>query len=346
MFVVRRGILVLAMLVLMVPVAALAQNQRGDQSERRNARGVFADSPLFWRTDWVLELYVKQITRYYNLNEDQEEYTRKLLSLKVKNFLETHERDVRALLAEYMEYQSSQELPDPQTAMDFARRAAPLARDIRREIFEGNMRWREVLDPEQRTKHDQDLRQMTMWFDNLEQGLERWKEGKVQPTDLPGRVGRQPNATNRIEDAWEYWLRNFIRSYKLNEGQQQTAYSILRELKAEAARYRETNKERFAEMEATLKSIRERTPKTDLAELAKYQAETARITRQRADLERPIVSLFDQLRSRVEAIPTVDQRKARQAELDRLRAAARRPHSTQPAVSQPAETQAATAASE
>ncbi len=340
---VARRMILLVTLALVLPAATFAQEKRDANPRPKEAGSILSGSPLFWRTDWVLELYVSQITRHYNLNKDQEEYTRKLLSARVKTFLEGHEREVRALMAEYMEYQSSQELPDAKAAQDFAKRAAPLAREIRKEILEGNMRWREVLDDQQRAKHDSDLKQMTLLFDNMEQGLERWKDGKVQPTDLPGRIGPRPNNTNKIEDAWDYWVRNFIRSYKLDEGQQQTAQSVLRELKAEATRYRDANKEKFTEMDASLKAIRERSPKTDPGDLAKYQEETSKIVKQKAELERPIAALFDQLRSRVEAVPTVDQRKARQSELDRIRAAARRPTS-QPVVagSQPTSKSAST----
>lgn len=323
---VRSLILALGLLAIACPVVTLGQ-ARKSTSERPARQGIFSGSPLFWRTDWVLDAYVGQITRHYNLNPEQEEYTRKLLGQRVKAFLQDHEREVRALMAEFMEYQLSQELPDPRAAQEFARKAAPLARDIRREIFEGNMRWREILDDQQRAKHDQDLRQMTNFFDGLEQGLERWKEGKVQPTDIPGRVGRARSIGQKPEDAWDYWVRNYIQSYKLDKGQQQTALSILRELKEEAARYRESNKDRFTEVETATRAIRERHPKTDPDGLKKYQEETAKVARQKAELERPITALFDQLRSRVEAIPTIDQRRARQAEIDRLRSAARRPAS-------------------
>ena len=235
-------------------------------------------------------------------------------------------------MSEYMEFQISQELPEPRTAQEFANKAGPLARDIRKEIFEGNMRWREILDDQQRAKHDEDLKKMTTFFDNLEQGLDRWKDGRVQPSDVPGRVGPRPaNFSHRPEDAWEYWVKNFIKSYKLDEGQQQTALSILRELKDEANRYRESNKERFAALEAEQKAVAARTEKTDADGLAKYREETARIRKQRVDLERPILALFDQLRSRVEAVPTIEQRKTRQAEVDRMRLASRRP-TTRPTI--------------
>lgn len=328
---VRRFVCSLALLALLGPALALGQQPRQNDGNAPR-QGIFSGSPLFWRTDWVLDAYIGQITRYYNLNKEQEEYTRKLLNQRVKVFLQEHEADVRSLMSEYMEFQISQELPDPKTAQEFANKAAPLARDIRKEIFEGNMRWREILDDQQRAKHDEDLKKMTSFFDNLEQGLDRWKDGRVQPTDVPGRVGPRPsNLSHKPEDAWEYWVKNFIKSYKLDEGQQQTALSILRELKDEATRYRESNKDRFAALEAEQKAVTERSEKTDADALAKYKEETAKIRKQKVELERPILALFDQLRSRVEAVPTVEQRKARQAEVDRVRLASRRP-TTRPVV--------------
>jgi hypothetical protein len=348
---VRRYALLLTVAIVW-PATLWAQDGKNDGNNKPKDMGtIFSGTPLFWRTDWVMDFYASQITRYYNLNKEQEDYTRKLLSQKVKTFLQEHERDVRALMAEYMEYQISQELPDPKAAQDFARRAAPLAQDIRREIFDGNLRWREILDDQQKAKHDLDIKQLTMFFDGLEQGLDRWKQGRVQPTDMPGRIGPNPSTLgSKIEDAWDYWVKNFILSYKLDEGQQQTAYSVLRELKDEAARYREANKDKLTELQTALKAITQRVPKTDPEELAKYQEETARVAKQRTDLERPITALFDQLRSRVEAVPTVDQRKARQTQLDRLRLVSRmvgavgsRPASSRPAGSQPAGSEPAVA---
>ena len=70
-------------------------------------------SPLFWNIDKVLDLYVGHVTRYYNLNDAQEIYTRKLLTSKVKRFLKDYEKDVRSLAGEMLDYQFKRELPPP-----------------------------------------------------------------------------------------------------------------------------------------------------------------------------------------------------------------------------------------
>ena len=94
MLFVRRFALAITLLAMLYP--ALANGQ--ERNENRPRQGIFSGSPLFWRTDWVLEAYIGQITRYYNLNKEQEEYTRKLLNQKVKSFLQENERDVRGLV--------------------------------------------------------------------------------------------------------------------------------------------------------------------------------------------------------------------------------------------------------
>jgi len=320
-FVRRLTWVVVLVLGLMAPATLLAQapEKRGNAKPNTSP---FASSPLFWSTDAVLNAYVDNITRHYNLNPQQEEYTRKLLGQKVKSFLETHERDVRGLMAEYMEYQLGQELPDPKVAQEFAKRASPLVQTIRREIFDGNMRWREILNDEQRTKHDIDLKQMTLAFDNIEQGLERWSQGRVQPTDFPSRVG-PASASSKAEDHWDAWVKNTMNQYEFNEGQRQTALSVLRELKEEATRYRESNKDKFAELDKATQAIRERPLKTDPEGLAQYQKETAQFNKQRSELEAPFAAMFKQLRDRVESVATIEQKKAWQAKIDSRRAASR-----------------------
>lgn len=305
---------VFRLVVVLMALLSLASGRflLAQQQQKQEKGNIFAGSPLFWKTEWILDAYVAQVTRYYNLTEEQEEYTRKLMNQRVKSFLQDHEREVRSLIAEYWNYQLSQELPEPQAAQEFARRAAPLIDAARKEIFEGNMQWRRVLDEEQRAKHDRDLQQMTTFFDNLDRGLERWKHGDVRPMDVPGRVNARPTRLIEPEEAWDAWVRKFIQTYRLDEGQQQTAQSILRELKTEAARYREANKDAFTELKAQSERIVGRQPKTDPGELEKYQKETREFSQKREQLERPIHALFQQLRTRVEAIPTADQRRARE----------------------------------
>src|SRR5262245_35722719 len=62
-------------------------------------------SPGLWNTDIMMEAAVQQLARRYNLNKDQEAYTRKLLTSRVRAFLKDHESELRSLLTEAIDLQ-------------------------------------------------------------------------------------------------------------------------------------------------------------------------------------------------------------------------------------------------
>ena len=302
---INRAIMALVILL----IIGMAQAQEADGKKKG---GLFSDSPLTWTIEPILNQYVGMVTRHYNLNEDQENYTRKLLGQRVKGFLGEHEKDARSLLDEYWYYQRSGQLPTPEAAKDWAIRSEPLMAAMRKEIIDGNMAWREVLDEKQRKQHDKDLKIMHQQFDRFDGQMKRWREGKVLPSDIPGVQAKRTaiRTTRRFEDIWEYRVRSFIQAYKLDVGQQQTAQSILREMKDEAARYREKHKDQFDRIEAELGKLSKSDPKQTAEEIE--AAVKTRITLQErlADLHRPIQQdMWNELLRRLERIPTDDQRR-------------------------------------
>jgi hypothetical protein len=336
--------LLMPLLSLLGP-AALAQAQA--QADQRQQ---VTNSPLFWRVDWITEQYIQHMTRHYNLTKPQEDYTRELMNKRVKQFLNDHERDVRSLVAELYDYYAKREMPSPEIARELGTRAKPLLAAAREEIFDGNREWRKILNEEQQAKHDRDLQQMTQTFDTFEERIDRWSKGEVSPADFGARVNERPMTIRRNEDAWEFFVRNYIQMYNFDEGQRQTAYSILRELREEAARYREAHKAEFARLDAEDRALAASSPKDDPEELKRATEQTRLRTERRMELDRPIsVDMFNQLRARLEQIPTADQREDRDRRMARLNALGRRPvpmTGTQPAATQPAATQPAAATSE
>lgn len=150
-----------------------------------------------------------------------------------------------------------------------------------------------------------------------------------------------------------YYVRNFIASHNLDEGQRQTAYSILREAREEARRYRESHKAEFAELEARQKELMASNPK-DEEDQKRIKEEGQKLTERRLELERPLnKDLFDRFKERLDTIPTADQKAAYEARQNALKerlARLRRPApsaATLPAgtaETQPAGEQAAAAA--
>lgn len=300
----------------------LAQNQDGREKTAGAKKNPYMGSPLTWGVEPIIESYTSQMTRYYNLTPDQEEYTRQLLTQRVKRFLSEYEKDVRSLFTEYWHLQLRGEAPSVEEAKDLARRGGPLIAAIKKEIMDGNQKWREILDENQRKIHDRDLDQMNKTFDEFEQKLDRWSKGDVRSTDMGKRgVGDTPRTGRKFEDAWEFRVNSFIQDYNLDAGQQETARSILRELREEAARYRERNQERFTAIESRLKEIYNSDAKTDPEEKKKAAEAINKLNEEINALERPIrEDLWKQLLARLERIPTDEQRRMRREKNERLMA--------------------------
>ncbi len=279
---------------------------------QNRSTNAFSGSPLGWEIDSVMEVYVSNISRHYNLDESQSKYTRALLTKRVKSFLQNYEKDVRDVMAEFMIYQGSQRLPSPEVAKEFAQRATPLIEAMKQEIYKGNQEWRNILNDDQKKVHDRDLQQMDDFFEKLNKQLDNWSEGKVESLDLSGRrtVSNRPQMLNP-EDAWDYYVNSFVYRYGLDQGQRETAYSILREMKDEARRLREARGPEFERIATRRKELNEQLTKQDGSNnIEEYQKKMLEISAEKQKLETPIRGLFNKLKERLETIPNADQRRA------------------------------------
>ncbi|MHC4444511.1 MAG: hypothetical protein ACYTF1_02030 [Planctomycetota bacterium] len=312
--------------------AALAQSQR----EPAPTSG----SPLFWNIDKVLDWYVGHVTRHYDLTETQEQYTRGLLTNKVKSFLKDYEKDVRSLTGEILDYTFKREIPPPEIAMEWAKQGGPLFQAIKKEIIDGNMLWRKILNDEQLRKHDRDLELMNKQFKAFEERLKGWEKGEVLESDFTGKkkIGPKPRVKNH-EDAWTYYVRSFIRLYNLDPGQSQSAYSALRGMRNRARDYRKAKKEEFATIKARLDELYKNEPSSDADQLQAYQNEIRKLIKRRIDLERPLSEqMFPELKAKLNKIPTAEQKRVRKQLMAKLRTRySKKDASTKPAAtSQPA----------
>lgn len=293
--------------------------------DRSRQQDPFRGDPLTWSVEAIMDRYVSEMTRHYNLSERQEKFTRELMTQRVKRFLGEYEKDVRWMSFEVLDYQMKGEMPPVEILREWGRRGQPMLTAIRGEIIEGNMRWREVLTPEQRQKHDADLEVLNSQFDMLEERLDRWSRGVVEEGDFPGRVseGVRTVKVRKSEDAWTFYVRKFIQDYNLDEGQRRTAYSLLNELQRDARRYRESKAAEFAEIETKEAEFGAAGPQRNPEDLKKARAEFAKLRERRQELEKPISEgMFNRLKNGLENIPTADQRRAYEAHTARLAALA------------------------
>ena len=91
-----------------------------------------------------------------------------------------------------MDYKLKGQLPPPEIAKVWAELAAKqMLPAIREEIMDGNMKWREILNDDQKKLHDNDLKALNQQFDQWGQMMDRWADGNIGPSDFDAGHGEQ-----------------------------------------------------------------------------------------------------------------------------------------------------------
>lgn len=271
--------------------------------------------PMAWNVELMMEEAVLQISRRYNLNKAQEEYTRLLLTRRVRKFLEGHEDDVRQLLKESIELRLGLKEGTPEAYKDWAGRAAPVYEAAKKAIWDGNMEWGEILTPEQKILHKKDLDQMEANFKQVTQVMGSMKEGKglvwntrrttkaAERTSSEGRVTPNSAVVRKqfMEANWLNYIERFIQTYKLDEKQQNAARAgIHKVMHAKARAHREKHKLEFLKIE------------TELASLAlhpeKGKDKREALHQRKKKLEKPIRDMFIDMHRRLVGLLRAEQR--------------------------------------
>lgn len=157
------------------------------------------------------------------------------------------------------------------------------------------------------------------------QGLDEWRRQRRQRQDQnqdrdqnreQPQGAETPNQNPQVQSAipenpigpWEQYVRDFTQRYRLDTSQLVTAQSVLREMQQRRTAYEQTRRGDF--------------------ESAQQIEDVGRRQQRLDELNRPVTRLFEELKSRLERIPTARQR----------RLASARPPATQPAANEPTET--------
>ncbi len=286
------------------------------------------DLMRLWQVETMLDQACKGIAQRYNLNPHQEMYTRALMTRRVKAFLGDHESELRTLLTEMFTARLTGRA-DAEAARRWAQNARPIFEQARKVILEGNKDWRQILTDEQKKTHDGDLRDMENTFTRLNKRFDRWalgdfdkyREGFARRNSENARsstrdsrnelaalsravVGR-PYRANR-EDTWDQYVRRFIRDHALDDSQQQSALAILKECKDNATSYRQSHDEETTRIRARMR---------ELVAAGASADEKAKARDELRSLSRPIIDIYNQLRARLDAIPTKAQKAAREEQV-------------------------------
>ena len=292
-----------------------------------------------WNVELMMRQAAENISRRYNLNEKQREYTQELLTERVTNFLDTHP-EIWPLIRDLTRHQLQGEAPDGDMARRIGQAAQPLLAEIREEILESNRLWREILTPEQQKMHDWDLRDMDRTFAKMEENFEAMSEGHrvnqgvfPPPNTEEPQPQRPPQPSPKYdfpppeqsirerpqEDWWDTYVQEFIRKYRLDEAQSDAALSILRECKQRARDYRNSKEKEFLMVSQRLQEARQPGQSMDVRKKKLEVFEKLEKT-----LNQPILDLFEELKTRLDRIPTDAQKERADGKSRRTR------HRTQP----------------
>ena len=241
--------------------------------------------------DFLARIQLEKAQREYELTPEQTEVVRRRIAqIRVESAEYWREH-----LAEYQQLRAAMRQAGPPPRNDPQAQAAARARFLpvsRLRMGEPlqHMRVRpeieKLLPPAQIEAYQKRLREDRA-------AMTRAAEGPLfdpsrQARSEPGTQALARFAPNAAFGAWEQYVRLFIRVYDLEETQQATAMSILRELESCRDRYLE---ERAEALDA-LRDIEDRQERT----------------RRFAELSAPVQTLFDQLKNRLNEIPTTAQR--------------------------------------
>jgi hypothetical protein len=274
----------------------------------------------FWPTERMIESMVRrtalEAAQTYDLDEEQRRKIESQMLERWPRFLREHRRNLQPLLNDYLEASMGPEPPTREQMQAWATRALPLAEKLQEHIEAGNREIRSLLTPLQRVKFDSESVEAGAALEAIRERVSRWHRGDFTAAEMwqppPGIVApSKPQAEGtpappvqlapldpiEVElDAWDRYVADFIAAFKLDDGQQAAATSILRELKVRARAHRDFHRIEVLELERAIAAGRD-------ADEAKVHAETQR-------LYGPIDAMFAELERRLATVPTQAQRRA------------------------------------
>ncbi|MFO0836888.1 MAG: hypothetical protein U1D55_00050 [Phycisphaerae bacterium] len=135
-------------------------------------------SALLDNSDFLIDSYATFLIRKYNLTPEQTEATKTLIKHKAHAFLDSHNDQLRGLVDRLFEVRTGGDM-SPDELVEWGRQVTPIYEEAKKLVVEGNNQWRELLSPEQKTIHDQDLQLMEQSFTTTDKQLQRITSGEM-----------------------------------------------------------------------------------------------------------------------------------------------------------------------
>jgi hypothetical protein len=317
-----KKVLIIGLMLAVSPIFAVAAD---DQSKKKESTS--AIPPMLQETaiKSMIDVVSRQVARRYDLRPDQATTAKTMLETNATNFINKHYDDFIVLLPEAQAMRAqviAGQDPSPEQVKALAKKLLPIYKEATDLIINENVKFHDILDDQQKKKHDKDMAKMKTDVKETTEKLTRWEKGEYKSGEFIGKSkkhGRRPaeQAQNVPEEEltptslgfWELYVKTFIDAFQLDKGQTTLAWSVLNDLKVKAQAYREDHQEEFNTLTQKVQQLTQ-------AKADAKQAENLKSAQ--ADLEKlnqPLMEMFDELKERLMAIPTDAQRKAAQETL-------------------------------
>ena len=293
------------------------------QAEAAPPEGLWPSPKLL---NLMLLRWAEETCAEYDLDDPQRAKVRDDLVEQWSGFLTENRSVLQPLANEFIEMRMTLEPPSKERVHAWAERALPVFEKTRDQIRESHDEFRKVMRPMQRAKFEVDALQMSAGLAIAEQKLKEWKQGEFdkdvfwEPLPAERRARREerrrrrtgPDPTAVAEspktpvdqiavelDSWEKYVADFVQLFHLDEGQRTAALSCLSELKERAIAHRERRRDEIARLEYRIQN-----------NTATLEAPLDDLKKQLRELYGPIDDMFKELQTRLEQIPTAEQRAA------------------------------------
>lgn len=294
----------------------------------------------FFPTPRMIEGILHRIAEAYGekleLDDEQREFFEEVLETRVPQWLQRNKPAIKTLLNQYFEAVLADEPPVAADVAEWAQQMIPLVQGFQSLAAASVEDLRAALTDEQAGILDADMAAFNVGVSFARSKMELWAAGEYNPeTDWPrgarheeasaieekavreaqerarSEVTGQPVATaptadsrpaspavdpaHAPEDAWTRYVREFCARYEFTREQSETAQRFLREARRLRDRYQVKRLEDFRRLEAALRDPGQK-------DLEKLQAEYKR-------LQAPLDRYFQQLKDRLDQLPTRAQRR-------------------------------------
>jgi hypothetical protein len=313
---------------------ALAQNAGDVDDEARPRRATKIPTEGFWPTRTMMDRFIDRITDdmsgRYQFDDEQLELTRDMFKARFPEFLNNNRAEIQTLVNEYIEALLNQEAPAVEHVAEWAQRVQPLLAEFGEVVTEVTEGMHEYLTDDQAARLDGEMAAFQTGMSMAQGKLNDWANGGYDPETewihsnarrdhdedhgdeevaAAAEAASDPDTVATVaevasKDAWTIYTERFIQRYQLDDEQKQKAYAFLFRQQQRRDDYLRRKADEMARI-------------TRLLDEAETEEERTAALESYNRLNAPIERIFQQLKDRLDTLPTRAQRRdAAQAGLE------------------------------